>query len=199
MTTPHERRPGAADVDVRQLPIPSHTGPGAWHSVGTVPHNDALTITWEFSGDKNPGVLHPGAENTERRSVLLCVDSSHNWDPQGFEQQEPDAFRLTSFNGVEAGEARVFAGSIFGKSSPIDFGAEILGAELRIRPHEEFVFVIDQGYSHALLNITGNLFLEDIALEPETMGFVKEGTTTLHVINAGDDEAVAILLGGGAH
>lgn len=196
MTTPHERRPGAADVDVRQLPIPSHTGPGAWHSVGTVPENHATAITWEFSDASRPGVLYYGAQNTECLSVLLSVDTPHNWRTPEFDQQTPEPFRLTSFNGVEAGTARVFAGSIFGQTGPVDFGSGILGAELRIHPHEEFVFVIDQSYAHALLAITGDLFLEDISLKPETMGFVQEGTKTLHVINAGEETALAILLGG---
>lgn len=198
MTTPHERRPGAADVDVRPLPLndaDGHTGPGAWHSVGTIPGDDKTAITWEFSADSHPGVLYSGAENTRHRSVLLSLDTNRGHSP-GFDQKEPEPFSLTGFNGVEAGEARVFAGSIFGKTGPVDFGADVLAAELRIHPHEEFVFVIDQGYEHALLNITGEVFLEDIPLEPETMGFVDEGTTTLHVINAGDETATAILLGG---
>lgn len=199
MTTPHERRPGAADVDVRPLPLndaDGHTGPGAWHSVGTIPGDSATAITWEFSDSSHPGALYAGAENTRRRSVLLSFDSTNSGTFPAFEQQEPEPFCLTGFNGVEAGQARVFAGSIFGKTGPVDFGADILGAELRINPHEEFVFVIDQGYEHALLTITGKVYLEDIALEPETMGFVHDGTKTLHVINAGDETATAILLGG---
>lgn len=196
MTTPHERRPGAADVDVRPLPIPSHTGPGAWHSVGTLPDDGAAAITWEFTDGRHAGVLRSGAQNTERRSVLLSVDSTNDGSIPPFDQQKLCAFSLTSFNGVEAGEARVFAGTIFGQTGPVDLGAEVIGAELRIHPLEEFVFVIDQSYAHALLTITGDLYLEDISLEPETMGFVEPGTKTLHVINAGDETALAILLGG---
>lgn len=199
MTTPHERRPGAADVDVRPLPIPSHTGPGAWHSVGTLPGDEALALTWEFSDDSHPGVLHPGAKNTERRSVLLGLDSGDLGGETFSSPQEPEPFRLTSFNGVEAGQARVFAGTLFGRTGSVDLGREVVAAELRIHPHEEFVFVIDQQYAHALLAVAGDLYLEDISLAPETMGFVREGTKTLHVINAGDETALAILLGGNVH
>lgn len=196
MTTPQERRPGAADVDVRPLPIEPHTGPGAWHSIGTLPDDNAIAITWEFSDDENPGVLHAGAQNTGRRSLLLSLDSLNSGAHPDFEQQLPTSFSLTGFNTNEAGEARVFAGSIFGQTGPVDFGADILAAELRIKPHEEFVFVIDQKYAHAVLNVHGDLYLEDISLEPETVGFTNPGVKTLHIINAGDEPALAVLLGG---
>lgn len=186
-------------MDIRPLPISGHTGPGAWHSVGRLPDEGATAITWEFSDESQPGVLYFGAQNTERRSALLSLDLSNNRALQAFDQHTPDSFSLTSFNGVEAGEARVFAGTIFGKTGPVDLGADVVGAELRIHPHEEFVFVIEQAYAHALLAIAGDLYLEDISLAPETMGFVQEGTKTLHVINAGDDSALAILLGGNVH
>lgn len=196
MTTPQERRPGAADVDVRPLPIDPHTGPGAWHSIGTLPDDNAIAVTWEFSDDENPGILHAGAQNTGRRSLLLCLDSPNGGVHPDFEQQLPASFSLTGFNTNEAGEARVFAGSIFGQTGPVDFGADILAAELRIKPHEEFVFVIDGKYAHALLNVHGDLYLEDISVQPETVGFTNQGVKTLHIINAGDETALAVLLGG---
>lgn len=196
MTTPQERRPGAADVDVRPLPIAPHTGPGAWHSIGSLPETRAITITWEFSDAEHPGVLYSGAENTARPSVLLSLDLPDGGDFHDFEQEEPNAFTLTGFNTAEAGEARVFAGSIFGQTGPVDFGTAAVAAELRILPHEEFVFVVDEKFAYAVLNISGDLYLEDISLEPETMGFTNAGEKTLHIINAGDEPAVAVLLGG---
>lgn len=195
MTTPEERRPGAADVDVRPLPLSSPTGPGAWHSVGTLPGEGATAITWELSDGQAPGVLYPGAVNTERRSVLFGIDLHDNGFTPEFEKVEPEAFTLTGFNTSKAGEARVFAGSLFGKTSPADLPGDVVGAELRIDPHEEFVFVVDRDFAHALLAVSGDLYLEDISLAPETIGFVKKGEKTLHIINADDDTAVALLLG----
>lgn len=196
MTTPQERRPGAADVDVRPLPIEPHTGPGAWHSIGTLPADGATAITWEFSDSENAGVLYHGAENTERRSVLLSIDSDNNGEAPASKQEIPDSFTLTGFNTSDAGEARVFAGTIFGQTGPVDLGADVIAAELRILPHEEFVFVVDQDYAHAVLNITGDVYLEDVSLAPETVGFTQKGVKTLHIINAGDEPALAVLLGG---
>lgn len=192
MTTPHERRPGAADVDVRPLPLNTPIGPGAWHSVGTRPAPDATAITWELTDSQQPGRLFSGAKNTKRRSVLLGIAGEQTGD---FDTFTPEPFTLTGFNAVEAGEARVFAGSIFGQSAPVDFPGSVVAAELRIKPHEEFVFVIDSSLAHAVLSIDHELFLEDISLQPETMGFVNEGVRTLHIINPGGNPALAVVLG----
>lgn len=193
MTTPHERRPGAADVDVRELPLRGHIGPGAWHSVGTRPGADATAITWELTDEDTSGQLLAGAQNTDGRSVLLGISGTTD---RSFESFAPEPFTLTSFNGASAGEARVFAGSIFGQSSPVNFGVDIVAAELRIEPHEEFVFVVDKDHAHAVLSIDREIFLEDISLKPETIGFVNESVKTLHIINPGDVPASALLLGG---
>lgn len=192
MTTPHERRPGAADVDVRPLPLNTPIGPGAWHSVGSRPEPGNTAITWELTDSQHPGRLFFGAKNTERRSVLLGISGERT---EHFDAFSPEPFTLSGFNGVEAGEARVFAGSIFGQSSPVDFPGSVIAAELRIKPHEEFVFVIDSSLAHAVLSVDQELFLEDISLHAETMGYVNEGVRTLHIINPGDDPALALVLG----
>ena len=42
----------------------------------------------------------------------------------------------------------------------------------------------------------GDLYLEDISVQPETVGFTNQRVKTLHIINAGDETALAVLLGG---
>lgn len=188
----------AAAVDVRTLPLKSTIGP--WCAVGEtgLTGTNEQTLTWMFSSENGgEGAILPGTQGSGRPNIQLGLALPDGAPaPKRFESFEPEPFSLLSFSGKSAGEARVFIGELFGQSSPVEVPSPGIGAELRIYPGAEFVFMVNPEFEHGLLALSDGLALENISLSPTTIGLTQTGTKTLHVVNESDESALAILLGG---
>lgn len=189
--TPPQPRPGAADVTVYTLPLGDSATIGGWVSA-RASDPDKRVITWVLTqSPDNGGTLHPEALMLAEPSYQLGLTGAAD-----FEAFAPEPFSLTGFDAKEAGEGRVFVGKLFGKTSPVETSSPAVGAELWIHPGAEFVFVVDESFTHGLLPLTRGLFLENEQLEPSTIGIVQPGAKTLHIVNGSSTMARALLLGG---
>lgn len=185
----------AAEVEIRSLPLRGRSI-GAWCSVGEPGPStgNEQTITWLLSGGAD-GVVFPGARDLKYPSIHLSF-ALGGATPQRFDAFEPEPFDLLSFSGKTAGQARVFVGTLFGQVSPIETPEPLVGAELRIYPGAEFVFMVDEELVHGVLALDEGLYLENIPLSPATVGVTQQGTKTLHIVNSSESTASAIVLGG---
>ena len=66
-----------------------------------------------------------------------------------------------------------------------------------MKPGTEFVFVVDETFTHGMIALDKGLFLENASLDPATIAITRPGAKTLNVVNAADRPVSAILLGGG--
>lgn len=190
----------AADVDVRSLPLRGRSI-GAWCSVGEpgASTGNEQTLTWVLSGDGEgqDGVLLPGARELNRPVVYVSYTlDGHQGTLRRFDSFTPEPFSLLSFSGTSAGQARVLVGTLFGRTSPVDTPQPLVGAELRIYPGAEFVFMVDPHLSYGVVALTEGIVVENIALEPATVGVPQAGTQTIHIVNTSEETAGAIVLGG---
>lgn len=194
----------AADVDVRSLPLRGRGTIGPWCSVGDTGLSEAneQTISWILStegalnGSGRNGAVLPGSQASNRPSIQLGITLIDGTAPRRFDSFEPDPFMLLGFTGKTAGEARVFFGSLFGRTSPLESRIPAVAAEIRIYPGAEFLFVVDESFEHGLLSLSPGLYLENIPLPPATIGCTQRGAKSLHVVNTSDEAALAILVGG---
>lgn len=184
----------AAEVKVRSLPLSI----GPWR-VSRPGNANNQTFTWLFSGEGSGdnGALFSGAQDFTRRGIQLALAQPQDERaPRRFDSFVPEPFTLLSFSGTSAGEARVFVGSLFGQTSPVETAYPAIGAELRIYPGAEFVFMVTPEFEHALLALSDGLVLENVPLETSTIGCTQQGVKTLHIVNDSEESALAILLGG---
>lgn len=169
-------------VDFLPLPLRRHGSISAWREIGDATGD---TLTWR-NGTVSPGAQGPVELSLERGTL------------SPFDAYEPDVFDLLSFTGDPAGEARVFAGSLFGQTSPIETETPVVGADLRVYPGAKVVFVVDESFEHGVVALDEGLLLSDdeLPLTPDTVAFVPAGEKTLYLQNTGDDTVTALLIGG---
>ncbi len=189
------------------------------------PHTGLQTLSWLFEGEVqhidsagNRALVRPGEANlmtagagiahsetstdatTTLHGVQLWIalpESARGTAEPGLEHVTPVPFRLTGLTPpASAGEARVFAGTLFGRTSPLTTHTPIVGAELRVAPGQEFVMWVDPTYEHGLLADDTGLQLEGIDIPRRAIGYTGVGEQTLTVRNTADHEVRALLLGG---
>ncbi|WP_291314403.1 pirin family protein [Corynebacterium sp. UBA2622] len=189
------------------------------------PHTGLQTLSWLFEGEirhvdseGNTRLIEAGEANlmtagdgiahsetsTDATSTLHGVqlwialpESARRTAPPGLAHFTPEPFRLTGLKPpASAGEARVFAGTLFGRTSPLTTHTPLVGAELRVAPGQEFVMWVDTSFEHGLLVDAPGLQLEGIDIPARAIGYTGVGEQTLTVTNTTDREIRAILLGG---
>ncbi|MDK8797550.1 hypothetical protein QP994_06585 [Corynebacterium sp. MSK044] len=189
--TPPEPRPGAAEVTFRRLPLADGETFGGWTSARAGNPNKQV-LTW-VSGTET---LLPGARTGATSFQLGIADSACTPTTMDFAEYKPQPFSLTGFDSGVAGEGLVFVGKLFGQTSPVETARPMLGAQLRVEPGAEFVFVVDETFTHGVIALDKGLFLENESLDPATIAITQPGAKTLNVVNASDRAVSAILLGG---
>ena len=190
--TPPEPRPGAAKVIFRRLPMADGETFGGWTSARAANPNKQV-LTW-VSGTET---LLAGAHAFATTSFQLGItDSACTPATLDFGKFSPKPFSLVGFDSGVAGEGLVFVGKLFGQQSPVQTARPMLGAELRVKPGAEFVFVVDETFTHGMIALDKGLFLENESLNPATIAITRPGAKTLNVVNASDRVVSALLLGG---
>lgn len=198
---------------------------GAWDFVGIVgeggasarPRPDSFSVLWLVDGtatvtaddDLNERVQDGEAiAVTAAGTPAVSVDAAgafgvrldaHFGDPAtgtALEIYDPEPFTLRSVITKESGEARVFVGSMFGQTSPVEAPAELVAAELRIAPGAEIAMVLDERFEHGLLALDEGVQLQNTPVPVGEVGVTGAGTKTWGVKNTGGEWARAVVVGG---
>lgn len=112
------------------------------------------------------------------------------------EVYQPDPFTLRGVTTAISGEARVFVGSMFGQTSPVETFNPLVAAELRLAPGAEIAVVLEETFEYGLLACTEGITIQQVAVPYGVVGCTAPGLRTLGVKNTSDDWARGVLLGG---
>lgn len=181
------------------------------------PHTGLQTVSWLFTGEiehrdslGSHAFVRPGELNlmtgghgishsevsTPRTTLLhgvqlwVALPEQHRNAERDFQHHVPDPVAL------DAGEARVFLGSLAGVTSPVRTFTPLLGAELSVAPGAGVTLDVDPGFEHGVLVDTGDVLMDGTALRPTELGYAGPGRTTLTLTNQAPVAARLILLGG---
>ena len=95
-----------------------------------------------------------------------------------------------------SGEARVFAGEMFGQTSPVATDSDIVAAEIRVAPGAEIAFTLNPDFEHGFLALSEGLSLQNVEVPRGEVASTEAGTTTWGVKNASEAWAYAVIFGG---
>ncbi|WBP85063.1 pirin family protein [Kitasatospora cathayae] len=193
-------RTGGMDV----APHP-HTGlqTVSWLFTGEIEHRDSLGVhAFVRPGELNlmtsgHGICHSEV-STPATTVLhgvqlwVALPDEHRDTARDFHHHAPEPVAL------DGGEARVFLGTLAGRTSPVPTFTPLLGAELTLHPHATVILTVDPAFEHGVLVDRGEVRLADTAtvLHHGDLGYLSPGPSTLAVTNTTDAPARLILLGG---
>ncbi len=197
-----------------------HYGPDEVDQTGGMavaphPHVGVQTATWLFEGEVEhrdsaghhtlvkPGELNlmtagRGVSHSEVSTAQTSMlHGTQLWValPEQARQVEPgfDRFIPSPVRGP-GWEARVFLGSLFGATSPVDTHTPLLGAEVMLAPGATLDIEVDKTFEHGVLLDVGRIEVEGQELEPGQLAYVAPGSTTLTL--TAREEARLLLLGG---
>ena len=181
------------------------------------PHTGLQTASWLFSGEIEHrdslgvhAVVRPGELNlmtaghgichsevsTPETTVLhgvqlwIALPDAHRDAPRDFQHHVPEAVAL------DGASARVFLGTVAGRTSPVRTFTPLLGAELVLEPGARLALDVDASFEHGVLVDVGAVELGGTALGRGALGYVGPGATALHLANVADTAARVVLLGG---
>ncbi|PPK63097.1 pirin family protein [Actinokineospora auranticolor] len=199
-----------------------HYGPDVVATAGGMdvaphPHTGLQTVSWLFSGEiehrdslGSHAMVRPGELNLMTGGAGIChsevstrttkvlhgvqlwvaLPDAHRHTARAFEHYVPDEFAL------DGATAKVFLGTLAGKTSPVSTFMPLLGAELVLAPGTELLLEVDPSFEHGVLLDTGRLRLSDVELAPAELGYLASGAPCLRLANPGGTPARALLLGG---
>lgn len=199
-----------------------HYGPNLVEATGGMdvaphPHTSLQTVSWLFDGEiehRDSGGVHdlvrPGEVNLMTSGFgishsevttaqtgylhgvqLWVVLPEHAKDmPRGFQHHRPDVVD------IPGGTARVMVGDLAGVSSPIVTETGLLGAEVILRPGQEWEFEVSRGFEHGVLVDVGAVEVDGVLIGKDAMGVRDAGLGHLRLRNPTDRDARLILLGG---
>ncbi|MFF2073270.1 pirin family protein [Kitasatospora sp. NPDC058162] len=180
-----------------------HTGlqTVSWLFTGEIEHRDSLGVhAFVRPGELNlmtsgHGICHSEV-STPATTVLhgvqlwVVLPDEHRATARDFHHHVPEPVAL------DGGEARVFLGTLAGRTSPVPTFTPLLGAELTLTPHATVTLTVDPAFEHGVLVDHGEIRLADTDLHPGDLGYLAPGPTTLTLTNTADAPARLILLGG---
>ncbi|MFD8707998.1 pirin family protein [Kitasatospora sp. NPDC059648] len=180
-----------------------HTGlqTVSWLFTGEIEHRDSLGVhAFVRPGELNlmtsgHGICHSEVstpETTVLHGVQLWVvlPDEHRHTARDFHHHAPEPVAL------DGGEARVFLGTLAGRTSPVPTFTPLLGAELTLDPHATVTLAVDPAFEHGVLVDRGEVRLADTTLQRGDLGYLAPGPTTLTATNTTDTPARLVLLGG---
>lgn len=149
-------------------------------------------------------VIAPGATSVqvEAASGARCVRldarllASATADATTLEIFAPQPFALRSVTTRVSGEARVFAGHMFGQTSPVTTAGDLVAAEIRVAPGAEIAFTLNPDFEHGLLALSDGLKLQNVEVPRGEVASTEAGTATWGVKNASESWAYAVIFGG---
>ncbi|MFJ9770394.1 pirin family protein [Kitasatospora sp. NPDC101157] len=180
-----------------------HTGlqTVSWLFTGEIEHRDSLGVhAFVRPGELNlmtsgHGICHSEV-STPATTVLhgvqlwVVLPDEHRHTARNFHHHVPEPVAL------DGGEARVFLGTLAGRTSPVPTFTPLLGAELTLRPHATVTLAVDPAFEHGVLVDRGEVRLAGTALQRGNLGYLAPGPTRLTVTNTTDTPARLVLLGG---
>jgi quercetin 2,3-dioxygenase len=110
--------------------------------------------------------------------------------PRDFQHHAPEPTEL------HGATARVFLGSLAGRSSPVRTFTPLLGAEVVVEPGAHLTLDVDPTFEHGVLVDTNRIELCGTGLIAGELGCVGVGTRELSLVNPSDRASRVILLGG---
>ncbi|MFD0200682.1 MULTISPECIES: pirin family protein [Saccharothrix] len=180
-----------------------HTGlqTASWLFSGEIEHRDSLGVhAMVRPGELNlmtagHGICHsevstPGTTVLHGVQLWIALPDAHRDAPRDFQHYVPEVATL------DGATARVFLGTVAGRTSPVRTFTPLLGAELVLEPGARPALDVDPAFEHGVLVDVGAVDLNGTALTHGTLGYVGLGATTLHLANTTDAPARVVLLGG---
>ena len=180
------------------------------------PHTGLATVSWLFTGRVdhidsagNWATVRPGdavfmnagrgITHSEHSSTDTTVlHGAQLWyafpDHNRFSEPSLDVHRPEPVHG-KGWQARVFAGSLLGITSPLKTRAPISGTELRLEAGTRLEIDVPESHEHALLRVDGDVRLNDTAVPIDHLAVVETGHRSL-LVQAGDEPVLALLIGG---
>lgn len=180
------------------------------------PHTGLATVSWLFEGSVDhidsaghwatvrPGdavFMNAGRGITHSEHSGGDTEILHGaqlWyafpDHNRFGEPSLDVHRPEPVRG-DGWQARVFAGSLLGMTSPLDTRAPISGAELHLEAGTVLEIEVPEGHEHALLRVEGDVSLNGTQVPRDHLAVVETGHRSLRV-EAGDHPVLALLIGG---
>jgi redox-sensitive bicupin YhaK (pirin superfamily) len=199
-----------------------HYGPhdvatGGGMDVAPHPHTGLQTVSWLFSGEiehrdssgahalvrpgelnlmtGGSGVCHsevstPGTTTLHGVQLWVVLPDEHRHTGRDFQHHVPPVLDL------DGAEARVFLGTLAGRTSPVGTFTPLLGAELVLAPRARLELEVDPSFEHGVLLDTGSVAVAGRDLSPAELGYVGAGDRVLELVNRADEPARLLLLGG---
>ncbi|MCE7001152.1 pirin family protein [Saccharothrix sp. S26] len=180
-----------------------HTGlqTASWLFSGEIEHRDSLGVhAMVRPGELNlmtagHGICHSEVSTPETTvlhgvQLWIALPDAHRDAPRDFQHHVPEPAAL------DGATARVFLGTLAGRTSPVRTFTPLLGAELVLEPGARLALDVDAAFEHGVLVDVGAVELAGTALARGTLGYVGVGVTTLDLANTTEEPARVVLLGG---
>lgn len=163
-------------------------------SLGTVQDIGPRAVNWMVAGrgishsERTPPALREAGHRIHGIQTWVALPKAHEEDPPAFEHHAADAIPEVVLDG---GTARVIAGSLWGRISPVSFPHPIIYAELVLDGGR---LPLEAGWGErALYLVSGRARLAGEAMEPGDFWVMKDGATVLF---EADGPVHAMLCGG---
>lgn len=180
------------------------------------PHTGLATVSWLFEGaidhldsagnsacvvpgevnlmNAGRGITHSEfstAETTGLHGVQLWYAFPENsrFSEPGLESFHPEPVEGDGFR------ARVFLGSLLGRTSPVSTFIPLTGAEIRLEPGARIRFEVPADHEHGVLQVAGSPLVEGVEIPLGGIGYLAPGRSFVEV-SAGASPATILVLGG---
>lgn len=182
------------------------------------PHTGLQTVSWLFSGavshidsGGNSGLVLPGEVNLMTAGRGICHSEVSTTDTSELHGVQlwlalPDAVRNTPERRFEhfappniefeGGSALVFLGSLLGSKSPLKVHSPLVGAQLQLDAGATIELQVDPSFEHGLLVDSGVVYLENVLVPMNALGYTGVGSSTLKISNTSESQARLMLVGG---
>jgi quercetin 2,3-dioxygenase len=202
-----------------------HYGPDDIKTTGGMwvpphPHTGLQTVTWLFEGlglhtDSlgSHQLIRPGQLNVMTAGSGIChaevspedapplLHGVQLWVCLPDEVRDavrPDFTHLPELptHAEHGATLRVLVGSLAGETSPGPTYTPLVGAELRLEPGARATVPLDTSFEYGVLVAQGSVEVEGFEVERNGMSYLGLGRKELTFQATGDEDAVALLLGG---
>ncbi|WP_367138476.1 pirin family protein [Saccharothrix sp. HUAS TT1] len=180
-----------------------HTGlqTASWLFSGEIEHRDSLGVHAVVRpGELNlmtagHGICHsevstPGTTVLHGVQLWIALPDADRDAPRDFQHHVPDPVAL------DGATARVFLGTLAGRTSPVRTFTPLLGAELVLDAGARVALDVDGAFEHGVLVDVGEVALDGTPLGHGALGCVDVGATRLELANTATGPARVVLLGG---
>jgi redox-sensitive bicupin YhaK (pirin superfamily) len=180
------------------------------------PHTGLATVSWLFTGQVdhidsagNWATVRPGEVNLMNAGTGITHSEFSTADTTVLHGAQlwyalPDRARFT-LPSLESHRpdpvtgdgytARVFLGSLLGRTSPVKTHIPLTGVELLLEPGASMQVAVPAGHEHGLLRVAGDVSLDGVEIPEDHLGYVGTGRDLI-TITAGAEPVTALLIGG---